>query len=327
MSQKKPRQVLARTLGESPLAGRPAASSADNSQRFTLASGHKVTFHVETIPAEQVKTRTYVDEAINGREQKALTPESLKDITNTLTLQQFFPVIGREIDGQIEILDGSRRRAAALLCNVGLRVMFTRSEISAEDARQLADDIQTAKEHNIREVGIRLLALRESGMNQKEIAESQKLSQAKVTRAIQAASVPDILLSVFPVWSELLYSDYKKLLTVQELASKKDISLEALVSDVANEIEEHLAAQQLPADDYKNEVIKLFDKSISTLTVKAAPEKMVTEAIKTFDDRRVFARKKMNTKERKVFYEFSRINKEAQDKIDAAIRAIMDEYY
>ncbi|MCW7550751.1 ParB/RepB/Spo0J family partition protein [Photorhabdus sp. APURE] len=326
MIQKRERQILGRTFDESPLAGKLPGSSVESSQRFTLASGRKVMFHVETIPAEQVATRTYVDQNINGRDQNALSPESLEDITRTLSFQQFFPVIGRKVDERIEILDGSRRRAAALICNVGLRIMFTCSQISLEDARQLAADIQTAKEHNIREVGIRLLALRESGMNQKEIAESTRISPAKVTRAIQAASVPNELLSVFPIQSELTYPDYKKLLTVAEVADKKDLSLKELVADVAKEAEALRSERELFAEDFKNEIIKLFYKSISSLTVKPATNKPVTEALRTFDDRRVYARKKTNAKERKVSYEFSRISKEVQDKIDEAIRAIIEQY-
>lgn len=61
--------------------------------------------------------------------------------------------------------------------------MVTEEHLSADEARQLAKDIQTAKEHNLREIGLRLIALKESGFNQKEIAELEGLSQAKVTGA------------------------------------------------------------------------------------------------------------------------------------------------
>ncbi|MGF1860578.1 ParB/RepB/Spo0J family partition protein [Photobacterium profundum] len=133
---------------------------------------------------------TYVELETNGRDQEALTEASLVDITRTIGLQQFFPAIGRRINNKIEIIDGSRRRVAALIKAVGLNVLVTDVSISLADARQLASDIQTAKEHNLREVGLRLLLLRENGMNQKEIAAIEGFSTAKVTRAIQAATVP-----------------------------------------------------------------------------------------------------------------------------------------
>lgn len=94
----------------------------------------------------------------------------MRILQEPLSYNNFFPAIGHKINGKIEILDGSRRRAAALLCHVGLSVLVTDSEISNDDARQLALDIQTSKEHNLREVGLRLLKLREKGMSQKEIA-------------------------------------------------------------------------------------------------------------------------------------------------------------
>lgn len=50
--------------------------------------------------------------------------------------------------------------------------MVTDELLSADEARHLAKDIQTAKEHNLREIGLRLMALKASGFNQKEIAET-----------------------------------------------------------------------------------------------------------------------------------------------------------
>lgn len=100
---------------------------------------------------------------------------------------------------------------------MGLDVLVTDESLSISEARKLAQDIQTAREHNIREVGTRLLTLKQSGLTQKEIAEAEGLLQAKVTRALQAASVSSELLSLFPIQSELSFSDYKVLLTAEEL--------------------------------------------------------------------------------------------------------------
>ncbi|WP_201746336.1 ParB/RepB/Spo0J family partition protein [Veronia nyctiphanis] len=194
----------------------------EESQRhtYTLASGDKATFTLSHVASENLEQTTFVDSLTNGRDQWALTEDAVADISRTLPLQQFFPAIGRENDdGRIEILDGSRRRAAALYCGTGLDVLITRDTLSQSDARQLATDIQTAREHNLREVGQRLLLLKAQGMSQKAIAASEKLSPAKVTRAIQAASVPADMLAVFPVQSELAHPDYKLLLDLSEAFS------------------------------------------------------------------------------------------------------------
>ena len=316
------REIIGRTLGESPFSGDDAPTDI---MRFVLKSGRKVTFQTETIPAEQVEKRTYVDPMINGRDQNALTKESLADIISTLPNQQFFPAIGRLVEGRIEILDGSRRRASAILCGVGLRVMYTKSEMTAEEARQLAAEIQTAKEHNIREVGIRLIALRDQGMNQKEIAAHENISPTKVTRAIQAASVPGTMLTVFPDPSLLTYPDYKTLFTLTQLAEDKRIQIDDLVLDVMKGTEE-LTAESLHPDIHKERVLKLFENSVIKLINKPKAEKATVETLKKYDDKRAYARKKSDSKDRKVTYEFSRISKEAQDKIDEAIRSIIEKY-
>lgn len=82
-------------------------------------------------------------------------------------------------------MDGSRRRASAILENVGLRVLVTDREISVQEAQNLAKDVQTALQHSIREIGLRLMRMKNDGMSQKDIAAKEGLSQAKVTRALQ----------------------------------------------------------------------------------------------------------------------------------------------
>jgi ParB family chromosome partitioning protein len=317
---KTPRPVIGRTLGENSL----VSSRSEGSQRFTLASRNKAIFQIEVIPNDQIEGRTYVDQSINGRDQSALTPESLADITRTLPFQQFHPAIGRLVGDRIEILDGSRRRASALLCGSDLKVMYTRSEITAEDARQLAADLQTAKEHNLREIGIRLKALKYSGLNQKDIAKLERMSESKVTRAIQAASVPQELLSVFPVQSELTYPDYKFLQTAVEIATKRKISLEQLVSQVSSDAES-FREQNLAPEDFKNELVNSYRKNVMSMNPKPATERIISENLRQFDDSRIYARKKTDQKGRKIVYEFSRINKDVQDKLDEAIRNILAE--
>jgi ParB family chromosome partitioning protein len=136
--------------------------------RVTLKTGRKVTFRFVRVPASEVESKTFVNQENNGRDQLALTRESLKSIIQTIKFQQFFPCIGIKQSERIEILDGSRRRASAIFVRTGLDVMVTEEHLSADEARQLAKDIQTAKEHN-REIGLRLIALKESGFNQRKL--------------------------------------------------------------------------------------------------------------------------------------------------------------
>ncbi len=198
---------MGRTLGNSSFS--KMLSETESARTFTLKSGATARFTLSKILHDDIETQTYVDATINGRDQAFLTEESVSDISRTIKLQQFFPAIGREVDGHIEVLDGSRRRAACLYSGMPFEVLVTKDELSLSDARQLAIDIQTAKEHTLRELGNRLKLMYPEHMNQSDIAAAEGLSPAKVTRAFQAASVPDEMIAVFPSAGELSINDYK----------------------------------------------------------------------------------------------------------------------
>lgn len=316
------RATIGRTFNPSALSDTYSDSSLE--QIFTLSTGKKAVFTLQTVPANEVENNTYVLQETNGRDQSGLTPESLKDITATLRLQQFFPCIGIQREKGIEIIDGSRRRASAILCHTPLNVMVTKSLITADEARKLAKDIQTAKEHNIREVGLRLLALKNTGMSQKEIARLEGLSEAKVTRAIQAASVSPLLVSVFPVQSELGFADYKTLSTLEELLNDKDISLDSLLETTAPEINLILADDLLAEDEVKNRIIKILARETAAMASVNSKDKAVVTNLWSFPDKDRFARKR--NKGRMFVYEFNRLSKELQDEIDEVVAKVLQKH-
>ncbi len=105
-----------------------------------------------------------MDPAVNGRDQRYVTPESVSDITRTINLQQF-PSNRPILTVVLEVLDGSRRRAACIFSGAKFEILVTEDEISLEDARQLAKDIQTAREHTLREIGQRYQFMYANGMS------------------------------------------------------------------------------------------------------------------------------------------------------------------
>ncbi|QBR48498.1 ParB family protein [Erwinia sp. QL-Z3] len=293
-------------------------------QVFTLSSGRKVLFTRITVPATDVERMTYVVQENNGRDQSALTPESLKDITRTFPLQQFFPAIGVRNKEGIEVLDGSRRRASALICRSDLVVLVTDDVLTSAEARALAKDIQTAREHNIREVGLRLKTLKSTGLSQKEIAESENLSQAMVTRALQAASVSTAMLSVFPVQAVLSFSDYKILLATEELLSDKGLDLTELLSNLADVFSDIHNDASLVDDEVKTRLVTEIRKEALVMGASSSRDKTVTTTLWQFGDKNRFARKK--TKGRTFSYEFNRLAPEVQSALDDAIEKVLSSH-
>lgn len=316
------RITIGRTFSQSPLQNEP--TSSEHTQTFVLSNGKRALFALQTIPAREVESQTFVVQETNGRDQSGLTPESLRDIIRTIKLQQFFPAIGVKRGERIEVLDGSRRRAAAVYCKTGLNILVTEDEISAEQARRLAQDIQTAREHNLREVGLRLMALKQSGLSQKEIAESQGLSQAKVTRALQAASVPAELVMLFPNHAELTYPDYKLLLQACEKLQDKQQTVNALIESISSDVDEVTADDALPEDEVKNGILRIVRNGSQMLLQAPAKEKTLTSPLWTFADKDRFARKK--SKGRQFSYEFNRQPKELQEELDRVINATLAKY-
>lgn len=111
------RITIGRTFSQTPLQTEDASDG--HSQTFILSTGKRALFTLEHITAKEIEEKTYVVMETNGRDQSGLTPESLRDIIRTIKLQQFFPAIGVKHGDRIEILDGSRRRAAALTAKPG----------------------------------------------------------------------------------------------------------------------------------------------------------------------------------------------------------------
>lgn len=317
------RATIGRQLNSQAIAEQ--SSSASRTQYFTLKTGRKVKFTFVTVPAADVSAKTFVRQDTNGRDQAALTKESLKDIIRTITFQQFFACIGVKDNEQVEILDGSRRRAAAIFAHVPLEIMVTSEKLSFEEARQLAKDIQTAREHNLREIGLRLLKQKEAGLNQKQIAEQEGLSQAKVTRALQAASVSQALVALFPVQAELSYTDFKVLLDVEESLDASGVTVQLLLDEIAHSLEEILSDESIASDDKKNSVMKLVIKGSRTVVEEPEKEKPVVAALWKFEEKDRFARKRI--KGRTFSYEFSRLSKEVQSDIDRAIEDILKKHH
>jgi len=286
---------------------------------FTLKSGKQVEFVKTVILSGEIESKTFVDTSVNGRDQTMLSRESVNDISRTIKLQQFFPAIGREVKGRIEILDGTRRRAACIYNNAKFEILVTKDDIELADARQLAKDIQTAREHSLRELGKRLELTYGTSITKEEIARAEDISSAKVTRAFQAASVPDEMISVFPVINDISIADYQYLLKLSEEANNKKMSVKELMEKVRQKL---MTLPDYPTLD-KSRILAVLREESKAFTNK--PTKTIkTEKLKDFTDRNQFARKKTDSKKRLVIYEFSRVSNEIQLEIDEAIRRILE---
>ncbi|VFS25032.1 ParB family [Serratia liquefaciens] len=143
--------------------------------------------------------------------------------------------------------------------------------------------------------------------------------RAKVTRALQAAAVPQDLISLFPVQSELSFSDYKLLLEVNEKLSEKGLTPEELIQSVSAQLDAILSDGERPEDEQKASILKLISQALIDPSPK---EKSVVSPLWSFEEKDKFARKRV--KGRMLTYEFSRMSKVIQDELDKAINEVLD---
>ncbi|SBS63544.1 ParB family protein [Vibrio atlanticus] len=297
--------------------------SVGKSVVWQLASGSSATFNEVTMSYAQVRDETVVTFDVNGRDQSLLTKESLEDL-NSLEFQQFYPAVGRQTpEGNVDVLDGSRRRAWFLLQAgkvASFRILVTQDDISTADAKALAKQLQTAKEHNLREIGLQCVAIQKanSDITQAEIAQRVGLSQAGVSKAVKAAGVDEKLIQLFPDSNALSHPDYTLLAKVMKVCEDKKA-----LTNFLKTIDKKLVNIQAEysVKDQKDAIVAVIKSEIKVAEAKQESGKAEVTPLAQFDSKGMFARKKV--KGRNFSYEFGRLSKEVQKELDEAIARVL----
>lgn len=182
-----------------------AASDKAAVIELSVAGEATVEFELVRIPAADVETKTTVF-AENAREQSFLNELALADILTTLKERgQQYPAVGRWVEGgQIEVLDGSRRRMSCILATQDF-LIYVAKGISSKHAKFLSDVANAHKPLSLYERGKEMQAMLDRGdaADQKELAKVCQCSEALVSGALKAASLPLALLQAYPSVAEL----------------------------------------------------------------------------------------------------------------------------
>lgn len=299
--------------------------SVGQSVVWQLPSGDTATFSEVTLSHEQVRDNTLVTFDVNGRDQTMLTAESLEDL-NSLEFQQFYPAVGREIDGKIDVLDGSRRRAWFLLQQGRVkefRILVTQDSISISDAKALAKQLQTAKEHNQREIGLQCKIIMDSSeCTQEEVAKVLGISRQAVGRALKAASIDAKLVALFPVVNDLSHTDYALLAKVMKVFDGDTKKLGSFIQKVSEKVVN--AQPEHCQEDVKDSLIAEIKAELKVAEAKQEKNSVEVTPLAQFDSKGMFARKKV--KGRNFSYEFGRLSKEVQSELDKVINEVLKKH-
>lgn len=183
--------------------------------------GKEVVFKLVEVPANKIEMSTMVWLA-NERAQELLDAHAVSDLLESFKDQgQQVPAFGRDVCGQIEIADGSRRRHTALETKQPFYVWV--GDLSPEQMEYLSEIGNQYKETSAYEKGLKYEKLLKNA-TQEEVSEAVGVTRKAMMRCVQTAQLPQAFIRSFTSPNELsarkgeaLYKLYKPLTEEQQL--------------------------------------------------------------------------------------------------------------
>lgn len=155
-------------------------------------------------------------------------------------------------------------------------MLVTTDELTEHEARDLSRDIQTAREHSLREVGKRYLKLQTGGMTQGEIAEAERVTQGTVSRAIAAATISDSVATLFDDINALSNRNYQFLVDVDAAFLTASDDQKSNLCERVKELRERPEHSEKSAEERKDAIIRELKNWLEDHQAQA-PSKEVRE--------------------------------------------------
>lgn len=300
-----------------------------NKKTFTLKNGRQVNF-VKRIfnNAEEIEALTKVHEA-NGRNQDLLlVDESLNELVETMKHGQLYEAIGVERDGVSFILDGSRRRTAAILAQSSFVAYVTLDELSQTEAQYISDISKLSKPLTLIEKGqyYQTVKVREGFDSDVELSEYLSVDAANLSRCLKCYSYPNQLSLAFPLPAGLSSTNWKDIIPLIN-KYEKIYPLHNDNGEVINENLERITAELQKATENKTAIENLkflvsdvLNKNKNKKTAK--PQDVVLFSGNN-DRHKIEIVKKVNS-QRKSTISLSGVSVSKQERIEKAIKDIME---
>ncbi|MCX8731242.1 ParB/RepB/Spo0J family plasmid partition protein [Gilliamella sp. B2969] len=266
---------------------RRVANIAPGNTIILSVLGRDVTLTCKTIAAEFVdkKTMVYSD---NIRLQELLDADSLADILPTMSKSgQQFPAIGRDINGVIEIADGSRRRKAAILANRDYMVLV--GDLTDKEMNYLSDTGNEHQKPSAYELGMQYKRRlhREFCDNLTHLADDLKMDRKTVRNYIETATLPIEIIKCFKSPNEIslragvrlakLYqqhADAMMMTATEIIKNKKQLTTE----DVFSKLESVQPLTEQPTErKFGSGITAKYKNNTVTFSLKNAPADLIKQ--------------------------------------------------
>lgn len=261
-------------------------------------NGRNVSLKMHILTPEKIAKASMVFSG-NERDQDLLTELSLSDLVPTFKISgQQFPAIGRMVNGIIEIADGSRRRAAAIITKQSFKVLV--GELSNDDMTwltKLGNNYQPTSAYERGKRYARRLK-NEFENNISALAKAESVDRKLITRYIKVSTLPVDIIKSFPAPHNLtakggealaiLCKDNKEsLLSTAKNIIKSRASGEVIDGDKTFSILKNCVVK----DGKQKEVVKEFGSGVKAvyrgktvaIQMNDAPESLLKEIEKVLD--------------------------------------------
>ncbi|ENM3868770.1 ParB/RepB/Spo0J family partition protein [Vibrio cholerae] len=192
--------VQAVTARDKRLPTQLAEKAAAGSTMTQNVKGKNVLFKLVEVPANKIDMRTMVYLG-NERDQTVLDAWAVSDLIDTFrTDGQLKPAYGRDVNGVIEIADGSRRRFTAMETKQPFYVWV--GELDEEQMQYLSDIGNQYRPTSAWEKGMRYTRMIKAS-NQEKTAEHFGIDRKAMMRCVHTAELPKALIQALKSPNEL----------------------------------------------------------------------------------------------------------------------------
>lgn len=194
---------------------------------YTLESGISVRFKEITVANKDILTLTDIDYSVNPRHKMSLSEKKLKNLARSIKRNQFYAAVGYRRDGITFVIDGSRRRQAAIIAGVDLRILVTDDDIPNAELKNLVKEFQTNENLTLLEWGLMFIDEIESnpGLKQLDLCDIYNKSKSFISRAIQASRISPEVLELFDDFEPLTSNEYTQLKKLTDDFNESNVSL------------------------------------------------------------------------------------------------------
>lgn len=238
----------------------------------------------------------------NFRIQELLTEDSLEDLADLKDTQTSPCLCYKGSDGLIYFIDGSRRRARAIMDDCPLDYELIKEELADSEIESLVLTADNHKPISSYELGKYYSAqLDKWEGTQKEFAENKGITQTKLTKSLKAYKVPK---SIYYEYSKRGYGISERDVDAFIIAADNVKEAGQDIDQFFNELVEDVSKKNADADknEFKKKVSLLLNRRVKKIK---APENKVTnkkapEVIYASDDGKVSVQLERTSKSNKV---------------------------